>query len=386
MNIGTVLLIVLCNMSSFRASKVLVSLFAIELGASQFVIGVMIAAYSIFPALLALYVGRLTDRLGVRLPMLIGSLGVAVGLFLPWAFESMAALYASAALIGAAHMMANVSAQNLVGSLGTADDRTRNFSNYALIMAIGSFIGPLAGGVSIDYFGHAWSYLYVAALPLVPVLILAFTREGDRGPRVKTEEEQAVLSTSLLAIPILRRTLIGSAMAVTGQDLFQFYMPIYGHSVGLSASAIGMVLGMFGVSAFFVRMGLPALVKRWGTDAVFTGSLYISAVAFTMFPFFTGAFALSMVALVCGLGMGCAQPVTLMLVFSRAPEGRSGEALGMRVTINQFTHIVVPIVFGTIGSVFGVAPVFAVNALILAGGGWLNRERPATPMNADERR
>jgi hypothetical protein len=75
-----------------------------------------------------------------------------------------------------------------------------------------------------------------------------------------------------------------------------------------------------------------------------------------------------------------------MLVFSRAPEGRSGEALGMRVTINQFTHIVVPIVFGTIGSVFGVAPVFAVNALILAGGGWLNRERPATPMNADERR
>lgn len=375
MNIGTVLLIVLCNMSSFRASKVLVSLFAIELDASQFVIGVMIAMYSLLPALLALYVGKLTDRLGVRLPMLIGSLGVTAGLLLPWMFQSMVALYASAALIGVSHMMANVSAQNLVGSLGAAEDRTRNFSNYALVMAIGSFVGPLAGGISIDYFGHARSYFYMAALPLVPVLILAFAREVGRGPRVKTEEEQAVLSTSLLAIPALRRTLIASAMAVTGQDLFQFYMPIYGHSVGLSASAIGVVLGMFGVSAFFVRIGLPALVKRWGTDAVFNGSLYVSAVAFTMFPFFTGAVALSLVALVCGLGMGCAQPVTLMLVFSRAPEGRSGEALGMRVTINQFTHIVVPILFGSIGSVFGVAPVFAVNALILAGGGWLNRDR-----------
>jgi len=375
MNIGTVLLIVLCNMSSFRASKVLVSLFAIELDASQFVIGVMIAMYSLLPALLALYVGKLTDRLGVRLPMLIGSLGVTAGLLLPWMFQSMAALYASAALIGVSHMMANVSAQNLVGSLGAAEDRTRNFSNYALVMAIGSFLGPLAGGVSIDYFGHARSYFYMAALPLVPVLILAFAREVGRGPRVKTEEEQAVLSTSLLAMPALRRTLIASAMAVTGQDLFQFYMPIYGHSVGLSASAIGVVLGMFGVSAFFVRIGLPALVKRWGTDAVFNGSLYVSAVAFTMFPFFTGAVTLSLVALVCGLGMGCAQPVTLMLVFSRAPEGRSGEALGMRVTINQFTHIVVPILFGSIGSVFGVAPVFAVNALILAGGGWINRER-----------
>jgi len=379
MSIATVLLIVLFNMSSFRASKVLVSLFAIELGASQFMIGAMIAMYSLLPALLALYVGRLTDRLGVRLPMLFGSLGVALGLLLPWLFQSMPALYASAALIGASHMMCNVSAQNLVGSHGGAEDRTRNFSNYALVMAIGSFLGPLAGGISIDYYGHARSYLYVAAFPLVPVLILAFARGIGRGPRVRTEEEQAVLSTSLLANPVLRRTLIASAIAVTGQDLFQFYMPIYGHSVGLSASAIGVVLGMFGVSAFVVRIWLPALVKRWNADAVFNGSLYVSAIAFLLFPLFGDAVALSAVALVLGLGMGCAQPVTLMLVFSRAPEGRSGEALGMRVTLNQFTHIVVPIVFGTLGTVLGVAPVFVVNSLIMAGGGLLNRDRGKRP-------
>jgi MFS family permease len=373
MNIATVLLIVMFNMSSFRASKVLVSLYAIELGASQFIIGVMIAMYSLLPMLLALQVGKLADRFGARLPMMIGSAGVALGLLLPWAFESMAALYASAALIGVSHMMANVSAQNLVGAIGGAEDRTRNFSNYALVMAVGSFLGPLAGGFSIDHFGHARSYLYVAAVPLLPVFILAFVRQVRRGPRVKSEEEQAVLSTSLLANPTLRRTLIASAMAVTGQDLFQFYMPIYGHSVGLSASAIGMVLGMFGVAAFMVRIWLPVFVKRWGPDTVFGTSLYIAAAAFLLFPLFTSAYMLAAVSLILGLGMGCAQPVTLMLVYSRAPEGRSGEALGMRVTINQFTHIVVPIVFGTLGSAFGVAPVFAINALIQAGGGLLSR-------------
>lgn len=381
MNIATILLIVLFNMSSFRASKVLVSLFAIELGASQLIIGVMIAMYSLLPALLALQVGKLTDRFGVRVPMLIGSSGVALGLLLPWAFESMAALYASAALIGVSHMMCNVSAQNLVGSIGGPEDRTKNFSNYALVMAIGSFAGPLAGGISIDYFGHARSYLYVAAFPLVPVLVLAFVRQVGRGPRVKSEEEQAVLSSSLLANPVLRRTLIASAMAVTGQDLFQFYMPIYGHSVGLSASAIGVVLGMFGVSAFFVRIWLPAFVKRWSADTVFSTSLYLSAAAFLMFPLFTDALMLSVVSLIVGAGMGCAQPVTLMLVYSRAPEGRSGEALGMRVTINQITHIIVPIVFGTLGSAFGVASVFVINALIQAGGGILNRAN-ARPVKA----
>ncbi len=375
MNIATVLLIVLFNMASFRASKILVSLFAIELGASQFIIGLMIAMYSLLPAFLALQVGKLTDRLGVRLPMLFGSLGVSLGLLLPWLYQSMPALYASAALIGVSHMMCNIAAQNLVGSFGGAEDHTRNFSNYALIMAVGSFIGPLAGGVSIDYFGHARSYLYVAAFPLVPVMILAFVRKVGRGPRVKSEEEQAVLSASLLANPVLRRTLIASAVAVTAQDLFQFYMPIYGHSVGLSGSAIGAILGMFGVAAFFSRIWLPALVKRWGPDAVFNRALYVAAVAFVLFPLFSTAPALSAIALVLGLGMGCAQPVTLMLIYSRAPEGRSGEALGMRVTINQFVHIVMPVVFGSLGTILGMAPVFLANALILAGGGLLNRDR-----------
>src|SRR5690606_31298436 len=139
---------------------------------------------------------------------------------------------------------ANVSAQNLVGSAGGGEARTRNFSSYSLVMAVGSFLGPLAGGLAIDALGHARSYLVAATLPLVPIAILAASRGEAAGPRRKGEEEQAVLATSLLGIPLLRRTLIASALAVTGQDLFQFYMPIYGHAVGLSASAIGVVLGM----------------------------------------------------------------------------------------------------------------------------------------------
>jgi MFS family permease len=308
--------------------------------------------------------------------MIAGGLGMVAGLLVPWLSPTLPALYVSAALIGVSHMVCNLSAQNLIGSFGSStEERTRNFSNYALAMAVGSSLGPLAAGISIDHFGHAASYLHIAVLPIVPVLIIAGARNIGRGRRVKTEEEQAVLATSLLGNPVLRRTLIGSAIAVTGQDLFQFYMPIYGHSAGLSGSAIGVVLAMSGIAAFVVRLGLPVLVKRWGPDAVFNSSLYVSSVAFLLVPMFTSPVALSIVALTLGLGMGCAQPVTLMLIFNRAPEGRSGEALGMRVTINQFIHIAAPLVFGTLGSALGITPVFFINSLILAGGAVLNRER-----------
>lgn len=370
--IYVVFLIVLCNMTVFRGSKVLVSLFAIELGAPQIYIGMLVALYSLFPMMLALYAGKLSDRLGVRSPMIAGSTGLALGLSLPSIAPGLPALYASAALIGASHVFYNVSVQNLVGTLSGADDRTRNFTNYGLVMAAGGFFGPLAAGFSIDHYGYATSYLLLAAGPLVPVLILLFARKlGRLQVKPTAEDNQAVQAKNLLSNRPLRRTLITGAAILTGIDLFQFYMPIYGKSVGLSASTIGVVLSMFAVASFVVRLIMPALLRRWTAETVLLWSLYAGCIMYFLFPLFESAILLAVMSFALGLGMGCGQPLTMSLIYSRAPEGRSGEALGLRVSINNFMHIVVPLLFGTVGSLLGVAPVFIANALILGSGGVL---------------
>ena len=123
MPIGVVFLIVLLNMTAYRGSKVVVTLFAIELGAPQLYIGVLVAMYAVFPMLLGLYAGKLTDRLGVRLPMIAGSLGVAAGLLIPFFFPRIPALYMSAIFIGASWVFYNVCVQNLIGMLSEVDAR-----------------------------------------------------------------------------------------------------------------------------------------------------------------------------------------------------------------------------------------------------------------------
>jgi len=372
MRIYVVFLIVLCNMTVFRGSKVLVSLFAIELGAPQFYIGILVALYSLFPMMLALYAGKLSDRLGVRAPMIAGSTGLALGLTVPYMAPGLTALYASAALIGASHVFYNVSVQNLVGTLSGAADRTRNFTNYGLVMAAGGFFGPLVAGFSIDHFGYAASYLLLAGGPLIPVVILSLAPVlGKLQVQHKSEGEDTVQAKSLLNNRPLRRTLITGAAILTGIDLFQFYMPIYGKSVGLSASTIGVVLSMFAVASFVVRLIMPALIRRWSAETVLTWSLYAGCLTYFLFPLFESAVLLAVMSFALGLGMGCGQPLTMSLIYSRAPEGRSGEALGLRVTINNFMHIVVPLLFGTVGSVLGTAPVFIANALLLGSGGVL---------------
>ena len=69
--------------------------------------------------------------------------------------------------------------------------------------------------------------------------------------------------------------------------------------------------------------------------------------------------------------MGCGQPITMMLTFSNSAEGHSGEVLGLRITINHLTRMIGPVVFGAIGSAFGIFPMFWINALMLVSGGTL---------------
>ena len=66
------------------------------------------------------------------------------------------------------------------------------------------------------------------------------------------------------------------------------------------------------------------------------------------------------------------------LSYHYSPPGRAGEALALRLTVNKFTQIVVPVVFGSLGAAFGLHPVFWSCAAILATGSALNARREKT--------
>jgi MFS family permease len=134
---------------------------------------------------------------------------------------------------------------------------------------------------------------------------------------------------------------------------------------------------MVAVAAFAVRIGLPAMVRRFGEERLLAYSLFLGAVTYFLFPFFKDVTVLTIIAFMLGLSLGCGQPLSLMMVYAHSPEGRSGEVLGLRLMVNNFTHIAVPLVFGSFGSLLGLAPVFWINALMLAGGGAVNRPRRA---------
>lgn len=361
------------NAISFKGSKILISLYAIELGANPFNIGILVSLYAVFPLLLAVYAGKVSDRFGVRFPMLLGSLGLAFGLLLPYLLPQLLTLYFSPAIIGVAFVFFHISLHNLVGSLGDGHKRTRNFSIFSLGAAVSAFIGPLFVGFSIEHFGHVSTYLFLSLIPILPILILLFFPQiiPKREGKLSNTQKKSVMD--LIKDAPLRRTFITSGMVITGIELYTFYFPIYGHTIGLSASMIGIVMSAYAVAAFVVRIVMPTLVRRYEEETVLIYSLFMAGATYLFFPFFENVILLIMISFILGLSLGCGQPLSIILTYNRSPSGRSGEALGMRITVNKFTQVGVPLLFGSLGATFGLFPVFWTSAMFLVTGGYFSR-------------
>ena len=128
MTIYLVTLIAMLNQIGFSGSRVVVSLYALELGANQFTVGIIIALYSLFPALLAITIGKYADRMGPRLPMIIGCLLTAVGLLLPPVFSSVATLYVAALMLGTFHQFFSIPVEAGIGGIDGPEKRARNLA------------------------------------------------------------------------------------------------------------------------------------------------------------------------------------------------------------------------------------------------------------------
>ena len=371
MSIRLVLALALCNMTCLRAGRVLFALYALSLDASQIVVGVIAALFAFFPGVMSWPVGMIADRFGSRWLLQAGTAGTVVSMLIPYFYPGMPGVFGAACALGFSFALYNVALQNLIGLISLPGQRTINFSNFGIAQSISSFVGPMIAGFGIDHIGYGKTFLGFAFFALVPVAMLLARGHTLPPGTHKGGDGGSVLHT--LKDPGLWRVLAIGSVSVEGIELYQFYMPVYGHAIGLSASAIGVIVAMFAAASFVVRLVMRPLLALLTQERLLAWSFYCAALSFMLLPFFQSAVALSVISFVIGLGLGCGQPITMAMTFSNSMAGRSGEVMGLRVTVNNLTRVVVPIFFSGIGTLFGMFAVFGVSACMLGSGGLLTR-------------
>ena len=123
-----------------------------------------------------------------------------------------------------------------------------------------------------------------------------------------------------------------------------------------------------------IRSVIPLLMKKWTEAEILASAVFIAAGAFVLLPFVANPYALAAIAFLLGLGVGCANPLSMSLIYVLTPPGRVAESLGLLRTAYNLAQWVVPVVFSGVGAAFGFSTVFLSNSAMLFAGGLLMRK------------
>jgi MFS family permease len=369
-----IMVFIVLTHTSFGAARLTGTLYALSNKASAFTVGVQMALFALVPALLAVRAGRWLDTSGPFRPLLLGTALMTAGALLPALFPyevaDIAPLLVASALLGTGFMYVQITAQHVVGSLAAPDRRPAAFSMLALAFSTSGLIAPVASGFLIDSIGHRATLACIFLLLASGLALLLMQRARLPQPPPRRDDQVAGNPFELFRVAEVRHVLIVSGMISMAWDLQTFMIPVYGTSVGLSASQIGMIIGAFAAATFVIRLAMPALSRRYREWQVLVFTLLTSGVAYGLMPLFDSVVPLMVVMFLLGLGLGSAQPNVMSLLHDRSPEGRVGEALGLRTIVMNSSHVVLPLVIGAFGTVLGAAPAFWLMATAMLGGGW----------------
>jgi len=360
------------NHVAFVGSRLVVLLYGAHLGASPAIVGVLAALFALLAAVTSVSVGRWIDRAGPRTPLLIASVAMIAGGVLPFFWRGVAALFVVATLIGTFHNVFHIAQNQLVGRYGKPEERPANFSLSSLGNSAATFLGPLLAGLSVDHIGHPAAFVVLAASALVPLPFIAFNmltypQAPQRSAAAHAEAASAGM-WSLLRERDLRRIYIASVLTNGTWSVVNFLIPLYGLQIGLGATQIGTLMGTFALATVLIRIVLTLGARRFTPWQMMVTALFTTGTGFLCLPF-TELFSLLLV--ICfwiGMGLGVAGPMTMALLYDASPPERTGEVIGLRVTLQNICQSAVPLASGAIGAATGVGPVFwALGAMILWG-------------------
>jgi MFS family permease len=363
-----------CVHACMAGTRLAAPLLALREGYGAMPVGFLLSLFALTQVFLALPAGRYADRHGLRRPVIYAVVAAIAGAALSAVWPSYGVLCFAALTTGGATGVASIVLQRHVGRVAAGATQLKQvFSWLAIGPAFSNFFGPFVAGLLIDHagaapgdlFGYRVAFGLMATLPLITWFLVRRAEELPPIPEVPGVARPRVWD--LLEEPMLRRLLLVNWALSSCWDVHTFVVPILGHERGLSASVIGTILGAFAIAAAVVRVLMPILAERLREWAVITGAMVATAVLFAVYPLLPTAWTMGLVSVLLGLALGSVQPMVMSTLHQITPEHRHGEALGLRLMSINASSVAMPMLFGALSSLIGVAGLFWIVGAAVGG-------------------
>lgn len=343
-----------------------------------------VAQLTVTATLLGLGVGQLvagpwSDRIGRRLPMLVGvglyAFSAAVGALAP----SMAIFIASRVLQGLGGAFALVVAYAYVRDRFTGEASVRAFAALLLVAGAGPVVAPLVGGYVAVLAGWRAVFVLLGVVSVIAGVGAAFGLPETRS-RTAPEHRARVWATygllardsTFMRIVLVNATVFGAMFVYIAASPFVFQeglgLSVGAYSVVFAVNAFGLVATAQVSGRLAGRVGAPRLL-RFGVAALVVGAV-VTAVAATLTTGQLRTMLAGLFVLVSSVGMVLPNAASLALEAHAAHSGAASAILGAgQYVLGGIAASLVGVVVTVVApaaAMSGVIAVLAVTAAALA--------------------
>ncbi|OMP66135.1 MFS transporter [Domibacillus epiphyticus] len=332
--------------------------------------GLMIAIFAGAQLVFSPVAGKWADDYGRRKMIIFGLFGLALSMFVFYAFDSIWWLYASRVIggIGAALLIPAIFAY--VADITTFDQRAKGNSLISAAMSFGIVVGPGIGGFLADL-GLKMPFLISAIVALLAVLFsIVFLKEPDRQPQPVFDTppvndsmgKKLVRSVTMPYFIPLVITLVMSFGLMAYESVLGLFVD---DEFGATPQEIALMITSTGIVSVIVQLFIvDRLVTRFGEGTVLNVFLAVAAFGFLLSVFAKNYMLFFGISLLIFLATSILRPVLNTLISKMAGD-EQGFAMGMNNAYMSIGNVLGPTCAGLLYDINIIYP-FILGVFLLA--------------------
>lgn len=331
-------------------------LYAHELGLGYTMIAVVSAAAAIGTLLTDVPAGAAIHRIGLRRSMFIGTALVAASSF-PLVLDlTPGPIIALRVLAGIGTALWGLSRHSFIATAIPVATRGQAIATFGGVNRIGIFGGPALGGAIATVWGLQASFVLTGVMSVLALITVAYAlpKTDETAPRAR--------GGSRKRWQLVRRTMGANKRDLTAAGIAQLFaqmirqgrqllIPLIGANViGLSAAQIGLVMTISAVVDMSMFFPAGYLMDRYGRKFATVPSFFIMGIGLALLPFATSFATMVAIGILIGFGNGLGSGSMMTLGADLAPEGATGEFLGIWRLIGDVGMVTGPLLVGIIAA------------------------------------
>ncbi|WP_247747325.1 MFS transporter [Alkalihalobacillus sp. BA299] len=305
----------------------IISPFAVSVGASPLLVGIIIGMYSFSNMLGNILAGIWIDRIGSRRILSLGMLLVGVILFFYSTVSNPYQLLTVRFFHGFAGGFIVPAAFTYLGSRGNREEKGKTMAFSGAGVGIAAIIGPALGAIVSGKLGYEGLFYFVSSVMLAFGVITAiFLKEKSK---ISTEE----MASKPFTFPKLKRLVLAYLsifLLLYTLGLLTYLLPFKVDELHGKSEITGLLLSFFGLIAISLFI-LPTnkLFDQWKKTNLMKSGLIVIAIALIFLSISFALWHLFIAMAIYGIGFALIFPSTSASVIEFSKENERGKAFGL---------------------------------------------------------